>query len=504
MHRRSIEPNRLASYLSVAVLPVLLAMQGCGHGAPPAQTGGREPAPTATIASTPPTAVFGQTAPPFEQPPVLAGVPDIAALADKVKPTVVNITTSSAAPAQQMENPFDFFFGPNGPGQGQMPHFQGPMPGQPQMERRAMGTGFIVDPAGYVVTNAHVVEDADKVSVKLSDDRTFTATVVGRDERLDIALLKLEGAKDLPAAVLGNSDALRVGEYVVAVGNPFGLGHTVTMGIVSAKDRTIGAGPYDDFIQTDASINPGNSGGPLFDLRGEVVGINTAIHAEAQGIGFAIPINEVRDALQQLRATGHVARGKLGLVFQPMSDEIAKAMGMDRPYGALVSEVEPGGPAAKAGIQPGDLITKVNNDTVAQGNELARLVARNAPGSTVTITYRRGGQEHTTTATLAQLESDDKGIEKGQPSTPGAKPTMGFGLSMTQAQGGGVLVTDVSGPAASKVQPRDVIVAIDGKPVSSPSEVVTALSRASAAKRPALARIKRGDHVLFVAIDTTS
>lgn len=505
MYRPTRNVFSAAAALSVVAFPLVLALQGCGHNTAPPATAVRDPAPVASANAAGSTVVFGQAAPPFQQPPVLAGTPDIAALADKVKPTVVNITINSSQPAPQDADPFDFFFGPNGPGQGSpMPRFHTPGPERPQLQRRALGTGFIVDPSGYVVTNAHVVEDADDVSVKLSDDRTFKATVVGRDERLDIALLKLEGASGLPATVLGDSDALRVGEYVVAVGNPFGLGHTVTMGIVSAKDRTIGAGPYDDFIQTDASINPGNSGGPLFDLRGEVVGINTAIHAQGQGIGFAIPINQVRDSLQQLRATGHVERGKLGLVFQPVTDDIAKAMGLDRPYGALVAEVEPDGPAAKAGIKSGDLITKVNDDAVLQGNQLARLIARNAPGATVRVTYRRDGQERTATVTLAALESDDKGIGKGQPSRPDAKPTMGFGLTMTPAAGGGVLVTSVDGKAAGKIEQRDVILAVDGKTVASPAEVVQSLTRASSQNRPALLRVKRGDHVMFVVLDPSS
>ena len=195
------------------------------------------------------------------------------------------------------------------------------------------------------MTNAHVVDDADLVKVKLADDREYRAKVVGKDVRLDVAVLKLEDPpNDLPVTSLGSSDALRVGEYVVAIGNPFGLGNTVTMGIVSAKGRTIGAGPYDDFIQTDASINPGNSGGPLFNLRGQVVGINTAINPQGKGIGFAIPIDAVRDVVPQLLATGHVSRGRLGVVIQGMDEDLAKAVGLDHPHGALVEEVEPGEP----------------------------------------------------------------------------------------------------------------------------------------------------------------
>ena len=309
---------------------------------------------------------------------------DVPALAEQVKPMVVNITTTQkiAVPDMGGLNPFDFFFGPPG-GQGPtMPM----VPNERSVRRQALGTGVIVDPNGYVVTNDHVIREADDVRVHLADDREFKADVVGRDPKLDIALLKVKGAGGLPAAPLGVSDRLRVGEHVLAVGNPFGLGHTVTLGIVSAKARSIGAGPYDDFIQTDASINPGNSGGPLFNWRGEVVGINTAIRAGANGIGFAIPIDEVRDVLQQLREKGHVDRGKLGLAFQVLSHDLAAAKGLSDTRGALVSEVDPGGAAARAGIQAGDVIVGINGSPIQHAEELPRRVARNPPGTGSTST----------------------------------------------------------------------------------------------------------------------
>ena len=272
----------------------------------------------------------------------------------------MNITTE-----QQMHVPNGGQFG--FPGLGDLfPFFNQGQPGQRGrpgddenggdhvMKQQALGSGFIVDTQGHVVTNAHVIEGADTVKVKLFDDREFRAKVVGKDERLDVAVLQLQNApNDLPAAALGQSDVTRVGEYVVAIGNPFGLGNTVTMGIVSAKGRSIGAGPYDDFIQTDASINPGNSGGPLFNLHGQVVGIDTAINPQGKGIGFAIPIDAVKDVLPQLIATGHVARGRLGVVIQGMDEDLAKALGMDRAHGALVEDVEPGSPAERAGVQGG-------------------------------------------------------------------------------------------------------------------------------------------------------
>jgi serine protease Do len=303
--------------------------------------------------------------------------------------------------------------------------------------------------------------------------------------------------------VLGDSEGLRVGEYVVAIGNPFGLGDTVTMGIVSAKDRTIGAGPYDDFIQTDASINPGNSGGPLFNLRGEVVGINTAIHAQGQGIGFAIPMNLAKESIAQLRATGQVSRGKLGLVFQPLTEELGRAMGQDRPHGALVTRLEQGGPAQQAGILPGDLIIRINDEAVTQGSQLPRLVARNAPGSKIKVTYVRQGQEKTVEVTLASIESREKEIQ-GDDSKPSGGQTHSFGLSMSPHRGGGVRVDQVTGELAGKLQRGDVIVKIDGNGISSPSQVTEALNRSSRSKRPLFVQVQRGDNTLFVAVGVTS
>ncbi|MBV9949503.1 MAG: trypsin-like peptidase domain-containing protein, partial [Myxococcales bacterium] len=283
----------------------------------------------AASAASPPDA-NPQTPAPFNSPPVLPGTPDVATLVARVKPSVVNITTIQEVkvprgnfgfPGFEDMLPFPFFRqGPNGPHRGGGP---GGEEGDTTMKQQALGSGFIIDAEGHVVTNAHVIDDANTVKVKLADDREYRAKVVGKDTRLDVAVLQLENApQDLPVASLGSSEDLRVGDYVVAIGNPFGLGNTVTMGIVSAKGRSIGAGPYDDFIQTDASINPGNSGGPLFNLRGQVVGIDTAINPQGKGIGFAIPIDSTKQVLPQLIATGHVARGRLGVLIQGMDQDL--------------------------------------------------------------------------------------------------------------------------------------------------------------------------------------
>ncbi len=376
----------LRSPLPVVCLALLTATVSCRHASAAAS-----PPPAAT------TTAFASVPAPFATPPVLPGTPDVATLVAKVKPAVVNITTVHEIAVRRpgIEFPFGFDpFGGGGPSRG----------GDDVVRQQSLGSGFLVDSAGHVVTNAHVVEGADEVRVRLADEREFEAKVRGRDARLDLAVLELVGAHDLPAASLGSSAALRVGEYVVAIGNPFGLGHTVTMGIVSAKDRAIGAGPYDDFIQTDASINPGNSGGPLFDLRGQVVGINTAINPNGRGIGFAIPIDALREVLAQLIDTGHVSRGRLGVHIQAVDVALARAIGLDRPRGALVRELEPAGPAARAGLKAGDVILAIDGAEVSRSEDLPRLVGRHAPGTRHTLRVLR---DRATTELSIQLDELD-------------------------------------------------------------------------------------------------
>jgi serine protease Do len=429
---------------------------------------------------------------------------DVANLSDQVKPMVVNITTSQkvAVRGGGMEDmdPFEFFFG----GRGQSP---GPQR-ERSLKRQALGTGVIIDPGGYVVTNEHVIHEADDVRVHLSDDRELKATVVGRDPMLDIALLKVQAPGNLPFAPLGDSDKLRVGESVLAVGNPFGLGHTVTLGIVSAKARTIGAGRYDDFIQTDASINPGNSGGPLFNWRGEVVGINTAIRAGANGIGFAIPIDEVKSVLGQLRDKGHVERGRLGLGFQPVSADIADAMGLADTHGALVSQIEPGGAAARAGIHERDVIVAVNGTPIDHAQELSRRVAHNPPGSVIDVTVIRNKQRVDVKATLDVLPDDPTpaAAHRGSPGGQGGvkPPRAGAtGLQISDSPGGGAQIEDVDNDAVHDLSPGDVIVELNGAPVKD-----SASFRAAAAHlKPgstALVKVRRGKSTQFAAIPIPS
>ncbi|MFO0548404.1 MAG: Do family serine endopeptidase [Polyangiaceae bacterium] len=406
---------------------------------------------------------------------------DVADLAERVQPTVVNITTSQHVELPE-GHPFEFFFGPDSP--------------SPPGERTGAGTGFIIDPNGYVVTNEHVVHDADTVSVKLADEREFAAEVVGRDEKLDLALLKLAGASNLPTAALGSSEALRIGESVLAVGNPFGLGHTVTLGIVSAKSRTIGAGPYDDFIQTDASINPGNSGGPLFNWRGEVVGINTAIRPGANSIGFAIPIDALKNVLSQLRETGHVTRGKLGLVFQPISKELAQALKLDSTHGALIAQVEPGGSAARAGLKAGDVILSVNGIEILHAEELPRNVARNGPGAEIKVVYLRNGVKAETKAKLDELE--DESVARPKPPTPGADPSSGqLGVQVSDAKPSGVRIDGIMPTSPLKeFRPGDIIVEVDEKPIKN----IDALEKLLSASTPGtvlLAKVVRGDSTRY-------
>jgi serine protease Do len=456
--------------------------------------------PSVGVGNAPATQIAPEAAPPalVATPAGPTPVPatfDVAALAERVKPAVVSITTTQEVrvPGGGFGDgdPFEFFFGPH-------------MQQQPDrsMKRQALGSGFIVDPNGYVVTNEHVVHDADDVRVHLADDREFPAEVVGRDAKLDLALLRLKGAKDLPTVTLGSSDQTRVGESVVAIGNPFGLGHTVTLGIVSAKARTIGAGPYDDFIQTDASINPGNSGGPLFNWKGEVVGINTAIRAGASGIGFAIPSDVLKDVLPQLRDKGYVERGRVGVAFQPVTPELAKALGLPAPQGALVSEVEPNGPAARAGIKPGDVIVAVNGTPIRHAEELPRNVALHAPGSSITMTVLRGGKREDVKATL-DLLPDDQAHPIRPAGAGGAAPksveTGKLGLMVSDVPGGVRVDGQTEGSKVEELRPGDVIVEANGAPVRTTADLSAALAKAKPGGAM-LVKVKHGEQTRYAAV----
>lgn len=452
----------------------------------------RKVAPQSLSGETTPLAT--NTVAPFTTPPVLSGTPDVATLVARVQPSVVNITTEHEVkvPQSQFQEPFDWFFGPNRRGQR--------MPPDRSMKQTSLGTGILIDSAGHVLTNAHVIDGADTVRVKLADDREFKAKVKGRDPKIDVAVLEMEGANGLPAATLGSSEALRVGEYVIAIGNPFGLGHTVTMGIVSAKSRTIGAGPYDDFIQTDASINPGNSGGPLFNLRGEVIGINTAINPNGQGIGFAIPIDDIKNILPQLLDTGHVARGKLGVLIQPVDANLAQALGLDKPRGALVAQVESSSAGGKAGIDHGDVIVQVDGVDVPSSQDLPRMVARHAPGSKVNVKVLRKGEAKTFVVTLDALDDEDK---RAAGTNEPAADDRSLGAELSDApDGGGAVVRRVrpNSKAEGALRPGDVIVEVGQTRVKNAAEAAESIKRARE-KGPVLLRVEREGKGRYVAID---
>jgi|LGOV01.1.fsa_nt_gb serine protease Do len=352
-----------------------------------------------------------------------ATTPDFVALSEQLKPAVVNINTSKTVQSRRPTLPglrgpqrdlFEDFF----------EHFFQGQPSRPR-QQRSLGSGFIISADGYILTNEHVVKGADEIKVKLADGRTFTAELQGGDSKLDLALLKIDtGAEKLPVASLGDSETLKVGEWVMAIGNPFGLAQTVTVGIVSAKGRVIGAGPYDDFIQTDASINPGNSGGPLFNVKGEVVGINTAIVAGGQGIGFAIPVDIARDVIAQLRETGQVVRGWLGVMVQALTEELAASFGLQQAKGALVTEVTADSPADRAGILRGDVILSVNDRMVDEMNDLPKQVAALPVGKRARITVFRDGKERQLEVTIARL-GDEAKVADGPSET---EEKLGLGL----------------------------------------------------------------------------
>jgi serine protease Do len=324
-------------------------------------------------------------------------IPDnLSALAEQVGPAVVNIQVEKTGKGEDVARQFEGHpFGMNPFGDERFKDFFGKQ--MPPRERRqgGVGTGFIIDKSGHIITNNHVVENADKIKVKLKDEREFEAKIIGRDPQTDLALIRIDAKGELPVASLGRSADLKVGEWVVAVGSPFGLEQTVTAGIVSAKGRVIGSGPYDDFIQTDASINPGNSGGPLLNLNGEVVGINTAIIAHGQGIGFAIPIDLATKIVAQLKENGEVTRGWLGVNIQDLKGDLAEYYGAKNSEGVLVTDVVPGNPADKAGIKAKDIITAVNGEKVKTSRELTAKAATLPVGETTRITVLREGKEKT-------------------------------------------------------------------------------------------------------------
>lgn len=458
-----------------------------------------------------------------------AGTFSFADIVEKVSPAVVSVKVkkdedqvaanddedgpgSQNIPPQIERFMRRFGFGPGGPG----------APGGPGMGPRGghravvgQGSGFFISADGYVVTNNHVVDGASEVDVTTTDGKSYTAKVIGTDPRTDVALLKVEGKSDFPWVKLA-AKAPRVGDWVVAVGNPFGLGGTVTAGIVSARGRDIGSGPYDDFLQIDAPINRGNSGGPTFGLDGEVIGVNTAIVSPSGGnvgIAFAIPSETVSEVVAALKEGGQVARGYVGVQIQPVSDEVAEAMDLKQAEGALIAQVQPGTPGEKAGLKPGDIVTAIDGQVIKDSREMSREIARKKPGTTVKLSVLRDGKSTTIPVTLEQLPTEtamagdkDKGGDTEQQNH--GVPRLGLSLAPAKGVAGagdqGVVITEVdpNGPGAERgLKSGDVILDVAGKPVMTPADVRDGIAAARKENRKAvLMRVKSEQGTRFVAI----
>ncbi len=450
--------------------------------------------------------------------PSVRGLPDFTDLVEQVGPAVVNIRTVERVRAgagrggqvdEEMQEFFRRFFGiplPNVPRQGPR---QAPQE-QPEGEvPRGVGSGFIISPDGYVMTNAHVVDGADEVLVTLPDKREFKAKLIGADKRTDVAVVKIDST-GLPFVRIGDVNRLRVGEWVMAIGSPFGLENTVTAGIVSAKQRD--TGDYLPFIQTDVAINPGNSGGPLINMRGEVVGINSQIYSRSggfMGISFAIPMDEAIRVSDQLRATGKVSRGRIGVQIGPVDKEVAESIGLGSATGVLVSAVEPDSPAAKAGLQAGDVIVQFNGTKIDKVSDLPRLVGNTKPGSKVSLTIFRRGKQQQLAITVADVPADESQVAQAPEASGATANAKTLGLRVTdltaaqkKALGvrGGVQVAEASGPAArAGMRPGDVVLAIANTEVASVKDFEAALAKADQSK-PVNVLVRRDEWAQYLLI----
>lgn len=464
------------------------------------------------------------------------GAPEtFAPMVEKLMPAVVNISTTQKVKAPAMGpgglpfqlpddpqfEPFREFFEQYNQRGGQ----GGGLP-SPDQEVYSLGSGFIIDPTGFVVTNNHVIADAEEISVILPDDTKLLAKIVGRDEKTDLALLKVETKQRLPFVRFGNSDEARVGDWVLAIGNPFGLGGTVTAGIISARSRSINAGPFDDFLQTDAAINRGNSGGPMFNTNGEVIGINTAIFSPSGGnigIGFATPSALAMPVIMQLKEFGRTYRGWLGVKIQHVTDEIAESVGLKDSRGALVLEVTPDSPASKADILPGDIIVSFDDKPIDEMRKLPRLVAETKVGKAVELELWRDGKRRETQVTLGELdegseEQQTKAESKKEPTADKVQSETVMGIELAQLtpelrnrfgfdeKTGGLVVLDIErGSAAAEqgLRPGDLILQVNDRKISTAKELTDTLAAvAKAGRNNALVRIRRGEEWLFITLPT--
>ena len=436
-----------------------------------------------------------------------AQLPDFTELVEKQGPAVVNISTTQSVrnpllpqvPNLQEDDPFYEFFR----------RFI-PQPGPREFQSQSLGSGFIISQDGYILTNAHVVETAEEITVKLTDKREFKAKVIGADRRTDVALIKID-ATNLPAVRFGDPTRLKVGEWVLAIGSPFGFENTVTAGIVSAKGRSLPQENYVPFIQTDVAVNPGNSGGPLFNLRGEVVGINSQIYSRTggfMGLSFAIPIDVANDIAQQLRTVGKVSRGRIGVVIQPVTKELADGFGLPKAQGALVNSVEKGGPADKAGVEAGDVILRFDGKPVNSSEDLPRIVGATKPGSKASVQVWRNKQSRETHVVVAEMQDDRaaRQARRGGGKPPAAAPSQyGLALSeLTETQrgelkiSGGVLVENAQGAAArAGIRRGDVILAVNNQDVKSVEQFNQMMGQFEKGRIVALL-VRRGANSLYI------
>jgi len=455
-------------------------------------------------------------APKAAEPSSAMTLPNFVDLAKRNFPAVVNVSTSSSAgegavgrrapdapggpedPFHEFWEPFERFFGP------------GQLPRRP-FKQKSLGSGFVIDKQGSILTNNHVIEDADEIIVKLSDGSEHKAKVLGRDKKTDIALIRIDKALSVSPVVLGDSDRLEIGEWVMAIGNPFGLENTVTAGIVSAKGRHIGAGPYDNFIQTDASINPGNSGGPLINLRGEVVGINSAIYSRSGGnigIGFASPINIAKDLLPDLERKGHVTRGWLGVLIQKVTPDIAESLGLADASGALVADVMKEGPAKEAGVQVGDVIVEFNGAPVKDSTDLPLAVARTPVGKVVKVKVLRAKGEKVLDVKVQELKEDEVEVASAQGggadlgvTVQNLTPDLAESLGLDASTKGVVVAGVTPGSPAEEAQLKrgDVVLEVNRRPVRDANAFRAAVKAADKGKS-VLLLVRRGDSTIFLAL----
>ncbi|GAB6888088.1 DegQ family serine endoprotease [Desulfothermus okinawensis JCM 13304] len=435
-------------------------------------------------------------------------LPSFSDLAEKASPAVVNISTVKVVQVSKRLRRFFSPFGENDPFNEFFKKFFESVPPSKRKEH-ALGSGFIISPDGYIVTNNHVVSKADEITVILKGGKkSFKATVVGTDPETDLALLKIDAKEKLPYLHFGDSDKMRPGDWVIAIGNPFGLDHTVTAGIISAKGRVIGAGPYDNFLQTDASINPGNSGGPLLNLKGEVIGINTAIVASGQGIGFAIPSNMAKEVIEQLKKYKKVKRGWLGVTIQDVDENTAKALGLNEPKGALVASVLKGQPAQKAGIKVGDVIIAVNDKPVSDSHDLTRKIGQLPPHSKTKITIWRNGKVKELWITLGERKTN---VALGEEGTPEGFSDYILGMKVREVtqedvdkynldNDKGLLVVDVkpgSKAEESDIRPFDILLKGNFKELNSVDDLKEVIEKDAKKKGALLLLIRRKGQTIF-------